>query len=76
VSAGAIRNNLRRRILDSAAPSKGLAGFTPHELRHTAVRLAAAGAHIKAVQRMLGQESAATTLDVYANLLETEPADS
>jgi hypothetical protein len=34
------------------------------------------GARVKAVQRMLGQESAATTLDVYADLFETEPADS
>ena len=47
----------------------GLAGLTPHELRHTAASLAvSAGANIKAVQRMLGHASAAMTLDVYAGL--------
>jgi integrase len=41
----------------------------PHELRHTAASLAvAAGANVKAVQRMLGHVSAAMTLDVYAGL--------
>ncbi|MEX5637974.1 tyrosine-type recombinase/integrase, partial [Parafrankia sp. FMc2] len=40
-----------------------------HELRHTAASLAvAAGANVKAVQRMLGHASAAMTLDVYAGL--------
>jgi hypothetical protein len=40
---------------------------TPHDLRHTAASLAvAAGANVKAVQRMLGHASAAMTLDVYA----------
>jgi hypothetical protein len=38
-------------------------------VRHTAASLAvAAGANVKAVQRMLGQASAAMTLDVYAGL--------
>ena len=41
----------------------------PHDLRHTAASLAvAAGANVKAVQRMLGHASAAMTLDVYAGL--------
>ena len=45
----------------------GLAGITPHDLRHTAASLAiAAGANVKAVQRMLGHASASMTLDVYA----------
>ena len=43
--------------------------MTPHDLRHTAASLAvAAGANVKAVQRMLGHASAAMTLDVYAGL--------
>ncbi|MER6974385.1 tyrosine-type recombinase/integrase [Nocardioides sp. NPDC000445] len=47
-----------------------LVGFTPHDLRHTAASLAVgAGANVKAVQRILGRASAATTLDVYAGLL-------
>jgi hypothetical protein len=51
----------------------GLAGLTPHELRHTAASLAVAeGANVKAVQRMLGHASAAMTLDVYANLFEDD----
>ncbi|WP_207922880.1 tyrosine-type recombinase/integrase [Micromonospora sp. KC606] len=52
-----------------AAASVGLAGLTPHDLRHTAASLAvAAGANVKAVQRMLGHASASMTLDVYADL--------
>jgi integrase len=63
------RNNFRRRVFDCAAASVGLSGLTPHELRHTAASLAiAAGANVKAVQRMLGHASAAMTLDVYAGL--------
>jgi integrase len=62
-------NNWRRNCFDAAAASVGLAGLTPHELRHTAASVAiASGAHVKAVQTMLGLESAAVTLDVYAGL--------
>ena len=44
-------------------------GLPPHDLRHTAASLAqAAGANVKAVQRMLGHASASMTLDVYAGL--------
>ncbi|WP_433126382.1 hypothetical protein ACQPWW_26895 [Micromonospora sp. CA-240977] len=32
-------NNFRRRVFDRAAESIGLAGLTPHELRHTAASL-------------------------------------
>jgi integrase len=65
-----LRNsNFRPRIFDPAAASVGLAGLTPHELRHTAASLAvAAGANVKVVQLMLGHASAAMTLDVYAGL--------
>ncbi|WP_372433876.1 tyrosine-type recombinase/integrase [Micromonospora coerulea] len=66
-------NNFRRRVFDRAAESVGLAGLTPHELRHTAASLAVAeGANVKAVQRMLGHASAAMTLDVYADLFEDD----
>ncbi|MBQ1065177.1 MULTISPECIES: site-specific integrase [Micromonospora] len=66
-------NNFRRRVFDRAAVSVGLAGLTPHELRHTAASLAVAeGANVKAVQRMLGHASAAMTLDVYADLFEDD----
>jgi integrase len=42
---------------------------TPHDLRHTAASLAiSGGANPKAVQNMLGHQSAALTLDTYADL--------
>jgi integrase len=69
--AGApLRNtNFRRRHWDKAVAAAGLDGLTPHDLRHTAASLAvAAGANVKAVQRMLGHASATMTLDVYAGL--------
>ncbi|QLQ37309.1 tyrosine-type recombinase/integrase [Micromonospora robiginosa] len=73
-AGGVLRNNnFRRRVFDRAAVSVGLAGLTPHELRHTAASLAVAeGANVKAVQRMLGHASAAMTLDVYADLFEDD----
>ena len=72
---GAVLRNLnfRRDVLDDAAESVGLAGLTPHELRHTAASLAvSAGANVKAVQRMLGHASAAMTLDVYSGLFDDD----
>jgi integrase len=46
---------------------------TAHALRHTAASLAiSAGANPKLVQRMLGHASAAMTLDVYADLFESD----
>jgi integrase len=67
---GVLRNHFfRRTVFDDAARRARLEGLTPHELRHTAASLAvAAGANVKAVQRMLGHASAAMTLDVYAGL--------
>jgi integrase len=69
-NGGPLRNtNFRPRVFQPAAESVGLAGVTPHDLRHTAASLAvAAGANVKAVQRMLGHASASMTLDVYADL--------
>jgi integrase len=71
---GVLRNlNFRRDHFDPAATAAGLDGMTPHELRHTAASLAvAAGANVKAVQRMLGHASAAMTLDVYAGLFDDD----
>jgi integrase len=61
-----LRNlKFRRDHFDPAAEAAGLAGLTPHELRHTAASLAVSvGANVKSVQRMLGHASAAMTLDV------------
>jgi integrase len=48
---------------------------TPHDLRHTAASLAIhGGANPKVVQRMLGHASAAMTLDVYADLFDSDMA--
>jgi integrase len=50
--------------------------MTPHDFRHTAASLAVqAGANVKAVQRMLGHKSAAMTLDVYADLFDSDLDD-
>ncbi|GAA4176340.1 tyrosine-type recombinase/integrase [Gryllotalpicola koreensis] len=47
--------------------------LTIHDLRHSAASFAvAAGANVKALQRMLGHESAAMTLDVYADLFDDD----
>jgi integrase len=49
---------------------------TAHGLRHTAASLAiSSGANPKVVQRMLGHASAAMTLDVYADLFESDLDD-
>ena len=46
---------------------------TAHDLRHTAASIAvSAGANVKVVQRMLGHASAAMTLDVYADLFDSD----
>ncbi len=55
------------------AADKTFPRITPHDLRHTAASLAVqAGAHVKAVQRMLGHASAAMTLDTYADLFDDD----
>jgi integrase len=65
--------NFRRDRFDRAAVEVGLAGLTPHELRHTAASLAiASGASVKAVQSMLGHASAQMTLDRYGHLFGDE----
>jgi integrase len=73
-NGGSLRlSNYRRRIFDPAVTAAGLGDLTPHELRHTAASLAvAAGANVKAVQRMLGHASASMTLDVYSGLFDDD----
>jgi integrase len=69
-------SNFRHRFFDPAVTRAGLAPLTPHDLRDTAASLAvAAGAGVKAVQRMLGHASAAMTLEVYAGLFDDELDD-
>src|SRR4029079_17946400 len=47
----------------------GFPKVTPHDLRHTAASLAISeGANPKAVQTMLGHQSAVLTMDTYADL--------
>jgi integrase len=77
-TGGALRNrNFYNRVLAPAA-RRALPGIgvSAHDLRHTAASLAiASGAHVKAVQRMLGHESAALTLDTYAGLFADDLDD-
>lgn len=66
-----------RAIADALAagepPPPTFPRVTPHDLRHTAASLAiSAGAHVKAVQRMLGHASAVMTLDTYADLFDDD----
>lgn len=74
---GVLRNrNARRAWFGPAAVAIGQPALTPHELRHTAASLAVSvGAHVKAVQRMLGHKSAAMTLDRYADLFDADLDD-
>ena len=69
-----LRNHaFRKGWFDPASTEVGLDGLTPHELRHTAASLAvSSGAHVKAVQRMLGHASAAMTLDTYADVFDED----
>lgn len=66
-----MRRPRQRSWFRTAAKATGIPELTPHDLRHTAASLAvSAGAHVKAVQRMLGHASAAMTLDVYSDLFD------
>ena len=74
---GGIRNDQPLRVstfrtaFSAAAASIGVPDLHPHELRHTAARLAiASGADVKVVQKMLGHASATMTLDTYGHLFE------
>ncbi|WP_190972632.1 site-specific integrase [Bifidobacterium tissieri] len=51
----------------------GLDSMPAHDLRHTAASIAVhAGANVKALQRMLGHANASMTLDVYADLFDSD----
>jgi integrase len=71
-----LRNrNWRRDVFDSAVEAQGLK-ITPHNLRDAAASLAIQeDASIVAVARLLGHESAATTLNHYAGLFPTDLDD-
>lgn len=69
-------SNWRRNVFDKAVAAIGIPGVKPHSLRHTAASLAvASGADVKLVQRMLGHARASMTLDVYADLFESDLDD-
>jgi integrase len=66
-------SNWRHNGLDRAVRAAGVAPFTTHNFRDTAASLAlSAGANVKALQRMLGHQSAAMTLDRYAGLFSND----
>jgi integrase len=68
--------NFRRDVFSPAACRAGLAGLTPHALRHTAASLAiASGANVKVVQQMLGHKTATMTLDLYGHLFSDQLDD-
>jgi integrase len=71
-----LRNrNFRRDSFDAATAALGLT-ITPRNLRDTAASLAIqAGASVVAVARLLGHESAATTLNHYPGLFPTDLDD-
>ncbi|BBY05445.1 tyrosine-type recombinase/integrase [Mycobacterium noviomagense] len=76
---GVLRNsNWRARVFAPAVAAcqkadESFPTITPNDLRHTAASLAiSAGANVKAVQRMLGHAKASMTLDVYADLFDTD----
>ena len=73
-SAAVAKSN--RTWFVSACRRAGVEPLPPHDLRHTAASIAVhAGANIKALQRMLGHKSAAMTLDVYADLFDSDLDD-
>jgi integrase len=79
---GVLRNsNWRARVFEPAVAEcqkadESFSSITPHDLRHMAASLAiSAGANVKAVQRMLGHPKASMTLDVYADLFDTDLDD-
>ena len=54
-----------------ATSAVGVPGFRVHDLRHTAASVwLAAGADPKVVQRVLGQATAAMTMDLYGHMID------
>ena len=71
--SGLARNRIDLALRRCQANDPTFQRVTAHALRHTAVSLAiSAGANVKVVQRMLGHSSAAMTLDVYADLFDSD----
>lgn len=67
---GAMTLGRFRWQFDQAVEKLGLAGVTPHTLRHTAGSLALSeGASVVTVQKLLGHRNATTTLNVYSHRL-------
>lgn len=67
---GAMTLGRFRWRFDQAVEKLGLAGVTPHTLRHTAGSLALSeGASVVTVQKLLGHRNATTTLNVYSHRL-------
>ena len=61
---------------EAASSGKPFPNLAPHDLRHTAASLAVqAGANVKVLQRMLGHAKASMTLDVYADLFDSDLDD-
>jgi integrase len=70
---GYMKNHEFRKVFNPAATRAGLAGLSPHELRHTCASLAIRSrASIKTVQRLLGHATATMTLDNYGHLYPDE----
>jgi integrase len=62
-----------RRAFDGVCVRAGLAGWHPHELRHSAASIMLAeGVPLEVVSRVLGHASIRVTSDVYAHLLEPQ----
>jgi integrase len=73
MTKGYVKNAEYRRVFDLAVEKIGMPGLTPHELRHTCASLAiSSGANILAVQKLLGHETAAMTLGLYAHLFNDD----
>ena len=64
----------RRSWFDRAVETSGVpAGLHPHALCHTTASPAVStSVNVKAVQRMLGDAKASTTLEVYADLFDED----
>lgn len=73
---GAHAYRANRTWFVSACLRAGVEPLPPHDLRHTAASIAVhAGANVKALQRMLGHRQASMTLDVYADLFDSDLDD-
>lgn len=75
---GVLRNGTFRKLAwnDAVKAPSEFEGVRIHDLRHTCASLAiSSGANVKVVQRLLGHQSAAVTLDTYAGLFENDLDD-